>query len=151
MMSRKKMCVGNRNDRLKNVDTQYTCGINMADINTTPNNNSSTKTNTNDEQLIKELVNDVNRLFFLTVLYQGPIHGYGIIDQYKTKFDRVIGEAMVYPFLKMLVRKGYATVMVVQIGTKERKDYTLTASGQSFCKALFARFRDVYAVAIESV
>jgi len=102
-----------------------------------------------DEQFLKEIVCDGNRFFFLKVLYEGPIHGYGIMNRYRATLDRELSQSMIYPFLTLLIEKGYATANTTYTGEKERKVYKLTDSGRLFCRALFARFQEIFAVAMD--
>lgn len=131
-------------EKVKNSPMQYTSGPNMSVTYNNPNDPAT-------DPLTDDLISDFKRLFMLSVLYEGPIHGYGITRRYEAAYHRVIGEVMVYGFLSMLLKNGYVTLDVIYIGTKVRKVYELTESGRTLCKVLFARFREVYSVAIESI
>jgi len=102
------------------------------------------------DPLIGKFVRDFDRLFMLSVLYEGPIHGYGLMDRYRVVYNREIVEGTVYPFLAVLRKKGLVSLSLAHDGVRERKVYELTVLGRVFCEALFLRFQNVYAVALEN-
>lgn len=98
---------------------------------------------------IDDLVSDFSRFYILTILYEGPEHGYGILRKFHGRIGKKISPGLVYPFLQQLEEKRLISVEVEMIGNKEKKLYTLTDEGRRFCNALFRRFAGLVNVAIE--
>jgi DNA-binding PadR family transcriptional regulator len=97
-----------------------------------------------------DLVSDFSRFYILTILSEGPHHGYKIISTFKKRIGKELSPSLVYPFLKQLEKKGLATHKLKPVGNKKKKVFRLTAQGQQLCKQLFTRFSQLVAVAIES-
>ena len=55
---------------------------------------------------IDELISDFSRFYILTILYEGPAHGYSIISQFKKRVKKEISPSIVYPFLQQLKKKA---------------------------------------------
>ena len=53
-----------------------------------------------------EIVSDFSRFYILTILYEGPQHGYSIISKFRKRIGKEISPSLVYPFLGQLERKG---------------------------------------------
>jgi DNA-binding MarR family transcriptional regulator len=85
----------------------------------------------------------------LTILYEGPAHGYNIMSKFKKRVGKKISPSLVYPFLKRLEQKNLVKYTVKSIGEKEKKIFELTNEGREFCKKLFKRFAHLVSVAIE--
>ncbi len=98
---------------------------------------------------IDELISDFSRFYILTILYEGPAHGYSIINQFKKRVKKEISPSLVYPFLQQLEEKGLVTHTKKPVGEKERKIFTLTEEGRELCTGLFKRFAELVAIAIE--
>ena len=104
----------------------------------------------NDEtQNIDEFVSDFSRFYILTILYEGPAHGYSIMNQFKKRVNKEISPSLVYPFLQLLEEKGLVKHAVKPVGEKERKVFELTQQGRELCVGLFKRFAELVAIAIE--
>ena len=98
---------------------------------------------------IDDLISDFSRFYILTILYEGPAHGYSIISQFKKRVKKEISPSLVYPFLQQLEEKGLVTHIKKPIGDKERKIFELTEEGRELCTRLFKRFAQLVAIAIE--
>jgi DNA-binding PadR family transcriptional regulator len=98
---------------------------------------------------IDELISDFSRFYILTILYEGPVHGYSIISQFKRRVKKEISPSLVYPFLQQLEEKGLVTHTEQPVGEKERKIFELTPAGRELCTGLFKRFAELVTIAIE--
>jgi len=98
---------------------------------------------------VDRLVSDFARFYILTILYEGPNHGYAILSKFKKRVGRKISPGIVYPFLQQLEERGYADYTVEMVGEKERKIHRLTDEGTALCNRLFQRFANIVSVAIE--
>ncbi len=101
-----------------------------------------------DRYSIDELLSDFSRFYILTILYEGPAHGYRIISQFKKRIKKEISPSLVYPFLQQLEDKGLVKYTIEPVGEKERKIFELTAEGRGLCTGLFKRFADLVSIAI---
>jgi DNA-binding PadR family transcriptional regulator len=102
-----------------------------------------------NNQNMDELLSDFSRFYILTILYEGPAHGYSIISQFKKRVKKEISPSLVYPFLQKLEEKGLVTHTVESVGEKERKIFELTTAGRELCTGLFKRFAELVSIAIE--
>jgi PadR family transcriptional regulator PadR len=100
-------------------------------------------------QNIDDLISDFSRFYILTILYEGPAHGYSIINQFKKRVKKEVSPSLVYPFLQQLEEKGLVTHTQKPVGEKERKVFELTDEGRDLCTGLFKRFAELVAIAIE--
>ena len=98
---------------------------------------------------IDDLISDFSRFYILTILYEGPAHGYSIISQFKKRVKKEVSPSLVYPFLQQLEEKGLVTHTQKPVGEKERKIFALTEEGRELCTRLFKRFANLVAIAIE--
>jgi len=98
---------------------------------------------------IDELISDFSRFYILTILYEGPAHGYQILRRFKKRVKKEVSPSLVYPFLKQLETKGLVKHTVKPVGEKERKVFELTQEGRELCTGLFKRFADLVSIAIE--
>ena len=98
---------------------------------------------------IDDLISDFSRFYILTILYEGPAHGYSIISQFKKRVKKEVSPSLVYPFLQQLEEKGLVTYTQKPVGKKERKIFELTEEGRELCTGLFKRFATLVAIAIE--
>jgi len=98
---------------------------------------------------VDRLVSDLARFYILTILYEGPNHGYAILSKFRERVGRKISPGIVYPFLQQLEDRGYASHTVEMVGEKERKINSLTDEGKALCNTLFQRFANIVSVAIE--
>ena len=96
-----------------------------------------------------ELVSDFSRFYILTILYEGPVHGYKIISYFKSRVGKEISPSLVYPFLQKLEEKGLVKHIIKPVGKKERKIFELTKEGGLLCVGLFKRFAKLVSITIE--
>lgn len=97
----------------------------------------------------EEFLADFSRFYILTLLYEGPCHGYSIISRFKRRIGKEISPSLVYPFLQQLEQKGLVKHAIKHVGEKEKKVYELTEEGKKLCGRLFKRFAALISVAIE--
>ena len=97
----------------------------------------------------EEFISDFSRFYILTLLYEGPCHGYSIISRFKRRIGKEISPSLVYPFLQQLEQKGLVKHTIKHVGEKEKKVYELTEEGKELCGRLFKRFASLVSVAIE--
>ncbi len=98
---------------------------------------------------IDDLISDFSRFYILTILYEGPAHGYSIINQFKKRVKKEISPSLVYPFLQQLEDKGLVKHSLKPTGDKIKKVFELTEEGRGLCTGLFKRFATLVAIAIE--
>ena len=96
-----------------------------------------------------ELISDFSRFYILTILYEGPVHGYKIISYFKKRVRKEISPSLVYPFLQKLEEKGLVKHTIKPVGKKERKIFELTKEGRNLCVGLFKRFAKLVSITIE--
>jgi DNA-binding PadR family transcriptional regulator len=107
-----------------------------------------TKTET-DPQNIDDLISDFSRFYILTILYEGPAHGYQILSRFKKRVKKEVSPSLVYPFLQQLEEKGLVKHVMKPVGEKEKKVFELTKKGRELTTALFKRFSELVSIAIE--
>ena len=98
---------------------------------------------------IDELVSDFSRFYILTILYEGPVHGYQIISRFKKRVKKKVSPSLVYPFLHQLEKKALVKHTLKRVGEKEKKVFELTKKGRDLSTELFRRFSELVAIAIE--
>jgi len=98
---------------------------------------------------VDELVSDFSRFYILTILYEGPAHGYSVLTRFRRRLRKDITPSIVYPFLQLLEEKGLVKHAVKPVGRKQRKVYELTEEGKELCTRLFKRFASLVSTAIE--
>ncbi len=97
----------------------------------------------------EDLVSDFSRFYILTILYEGPAHGYSILSRFKKRVGKEISPSLVYPFLQQLEERGLVKHTMRPVGEKEKKVFELTAEGKEFCMGLFKRFAGLVSIALE--
>lgn len=102
-----------------------------------------------ENQGMNELISDFSRFYILTILYEGPAHGYQIMSQFKKRVKKEISPSLVYPFLEQLEDKGYVKHTLQPVGDKVKKVFELTDEGRELCTCLFKRFAGLVSIAIE--
>jgi len=100
-------------------------------------------------ETINELLSDFSRFYILTILYEGPAHGYSILNRFKKRIGKEISPSLVYPFLQQLEEKGLVKHKIKPVGEKEKKVFELTKEGKEVCTRLFKRFANLISIAIE--
>jgi DNA-binding PadR family transcriptional regulator len=104
---------------------------------------------TEKSEKINDLISDFSRFYILTILYEGPSHGYSIISRFKKRVYKKVSPSLVYPFLQQLEEKGLVKYTIKPVGEKERKVFELTKEGRELCTGLFKRFANLVSIAIE--
>ncbi len=99
---------------------------------------------------IEGIASDFSRFYILTILYEGPSHGYSILTKFKKRVGKEISPSLVYPFLQHLEQRGFVKHSIKQAGAKKRKVFQLTKEGEELCRRLFKRFSALVSAAIES-
>jgi DNA-binding PadR family transcriptional regulator len=112
----------------------------------TKDRNMETKAETEN---IDELISDFSRFYILTILYEGPAHGYQILSRFKKRVKKEVSPSLVYPFLQQLEEKGLVKHTIKPVGEKEKKVFELTEKGRELCTGLFKRFAELVSIAIE--
>jgi DNA-binding PadR family transcriptional regulator len=95
------------------------------------------------------LISDFSRFYILTILYEGPAHGYQIISRFKKRVKKEVSPSLVYPFLQQLEAKGLVKHTLKPVGEKEKKVFELTKKGRELTTGLFKRFSELVSIAIE--
>jgi len=98
---------------------------------------------------IHDLLSDFSRLFILMILYEGPAHGYSIINSFKKRVGKEVSPSLVYPFLQQLEEKHLVKHTLKPVGDKKKKVFELTKEGRQLCTGLFKRFANLVSIAIE--
>ena len=98
---------------------------------------------------IENLLSDFDRFYILTVLYEGPTHGYAILQKFRERLKKKGSPGVVYPFLQQLEERGMVTCNKEMRGDQEKKVYALSPKGRRFCEQLFKRFSSIVSTAIE--
>lgn len=98
---------------------------------------------------LDEFISDFSRFYILTILYEGPTHGYSILRRFKKRLGKEVSPSLVYPFLQQLEERGLVKHAVKPVGEKEKKVFELTDKGKELCTGLFKRFAGLVRIAIE--
>ena len=98
---------------------------------------------------MEEFISDFSRFYILTILYEGPAHGYQILSRFKKRVKKEVSPSLVYPFLQQLEEKGLVEHVLKPIGEKEKKVFEFTPKGREIAIQLFKRFADLVSIAIE--
>ena len=96
-----------------------------------------------------ELISDFSRFYILTILYEGPAHGYQILNRFRKRVKKEVSPSLVYPFLKQIEKRGLVKHSIQAVGEKKRKIFELTQEGRELCTGLFKRFAELVSIAIE--
>ena len=102
-----------------------------------------------ENESIDALISDFSRFYILTILYEGPAHGYQILSQFKKRVKKEVSPSLVYPFLQQLEGKGLVKHVIKPVGEKEKKVFELTNKGRELATELFKRFAELVSIAIE--
>ncbi len=98
---------------------------------------------------IDEIVSDFSRFYIMTILFEGPQHGYSIISKFRKRIGKEVSPSLVYPFLSQLEKKGLVKHSSKSVGQKKRKVFELTEKGKDLCNTSFKRFSVLVSAAIE--
>ena len=86
-------------------------------------------------------INSVVKLYTLSLLNNGPKHGYEIIKELESSMSRNISASHVYPFLKSLEDSKLIECGAVQ--ERDKKKYRLTKNGEEFVETIFSKLGGV--------
>jgi len=77
------------------------------------------------------------KLYILSVLSKGPLHGYGVLKEIKDKSDGccTITPGTIYPVLRELERDGFIVSSKAMTGGRIRITYELTSRGKQVLDA----------------
>jgi DNA-binding PadR family transcriptional regulator len=98
---------------------------------------------------LEKVISDFSRFYILVILYEGPTHGYSILNRFKKKVGKEVSPNLVYPFLQQLEEKGLVKSTIKLVGKKKKKVFELTEMGREVCTHLFKRFANLISIAIE--
>ena len=98
---------------------------------------------------LRDLLSDFSRFYILMILYEGPAHGYSILNRFKERLGKEVSPSLVYPFLQQLEEKGLVKHSHKPVGEKEKKVFELTKEGKKLSMGLFKRFANLVSIAIE--
>ena len=118
-------------------------------------NKNSTQSSGHEQDLNEDqseedkLLSDFTRFYLLVLLYEKPMHGYGLKQIYEERLKKPISYSLIYTFLTKLQKKGYLVLRVEMIGQKEKKIYTFSDQGKKFAEKMFYRFSGIMDTAIE--
>ena len=101
------------------------------------------------EEEMSEILSDFSQFYIILLLSEGPIHGYGLIKEFKKRTGRTLSAGTIYPFLQKLEKQGLVKRTEKMIGKKPKIIYALTRKGKKFTEQLFKRFAAITASAIE--
>lgn len=104
--------------------------------------------NLDDPEYWKALINNgLSKFYVLKILYEGPLHGYGILKELSalTGGCCIPTVGTIYPVLKTLTKDGYAKVSDDKNtgGNRPRKIYVLTPKGKQTYKIALEVWRSV--------
>ena len=103
----------------------------------------------NGKENMDEFISDFSRFYILTILYEGPAHGYKILSRFKKRVKKEVSPSLVYPFLRQLEEKELVKHVLKPVGEKEKKVFEFTPKGREMATQLFKRFAELVSIAIE--
>ena len=82
------------------------------------------------------------KLYILSVLSKGPLHGYGVLKEIKDKSDGccTITPGTIYPVLRELERDGFIVSSKAMTSGRTRITYELTSRGKQVLEAGLAKW-----------
>ena len=98
---------------------------------------------------LEKVISDFSRFYILVILYEGPAHGYSILNRFKKRVGKEVSPNLVYPFLQQLEEKGLVKSTIKLVGKKKKKVFELTEAGREVCTRLFKRFANLISIVIE--
>ena len=72
---------------------------------------------------IDEFISDFSRFYILTILYEGPAHGYSIINRFKKRVKKEVSPSLVYPFLQTTGRERLSNTHTKASWRKRKKNF----------------------------
>jgi DNA-binding PadR family transcriptional regulator len=92
---------------------------------------------------------DIVRSSIIMLLYEKPLHGYGLILSLRERLGKDISPSLIYPFLSQMEKRGLVSATNKPVGRKPRKIYTLTDEGKLLALRVFKRLSSLISIAIE--
>ncbi len=92
-------------------------------------------------------ITNMVKFYTLLILSDKDRHGYELIKEIENKLGKKPSPGQIYPFLKLLKKRGL--IVVETRGKREKKVYALTHSGRTFVSNLLLRFGDLIDMAVE--
>lgn len=91
-------------------------------------------------------------LLLLSVLEDGPAHGYGLVEALRERSEGAfdLAEGTVYPSLYRLERRGFVASRWEAVGGRRRRVYRLTNGGRDAFERQRSEWR-MFARAVEAV
>lgn len=91
-------------------------------------------------------------LLLLSMLEQGPAHGYGLVEMLRERSDGAfdLAEGTVYPALYRLERRGLVTSGWQTVDGRRRRVYRMTRGGQTALERQRTEWR-AFSSAVEAV
>ena len=104
---------------------------------------------TENQEEMNDILSDFSQFYILLLLNEGPIHGYGLMKNFKHRTGKSLSGGTLYPFLQKLESRGLLSQSDMSVGKRPKTVYALTELGNEFTKNLFQRFAAMTASAIE--
>ena len=92
-------------------------------------------------------ITNIVKFYTLLLLAEKEKHGYEIIKEISAKTGKRVSPGQIYPFLKLLEKRGY--IEPGKIMEREKKKYKLTKNGKDFVDRMLIRFGDLIKLAVE--
>ncbi len=92
-------------------------------------------------------ITNLVKFYTLLLLAEKEKHGYEIIKEISNRTGKRVSPGQIYPFLKMLEKKGY--IKSGEPTEREKKQYKLTKDGKTFVQKMLGRFGDLVRLAVE--
>ncbi|MBI4163382.1 MAG: PadR family transcriptional regulator [Candidatus Aenigmarchaeota archaeon] len=92
-------------------------------------------------------ITNMVKFYTLLLLAERDKHGYEIIKEISSRTGKTVSPGQIYPFLKLLEKRGY-----IKSGEPTKRDktqYRLTKDGKAFVQTMLARFGDLVRLAVE--
>ena len=84
----------------------------------------------------------------MMILYNGPSHGYAVMEALRDRLGREVSPAIVYPFLSGLLKAGYVSSRREKVGGRVKVVYSLTPNGRRFSEKVFSRLSTIVSTAV---
>lgn len=84
-------------------------------------------------------------LFYILLAVRKPVHGYGIIQEVEEMTGgRVsLGPGTLYGAINTLLERGWIVLYSVELGSRKKKEYVITAAGREAFAVEMARLREL--------
>ncbi len=92
-------------------------------------------------------ITNLVKFYTLLLLAEKDKHGYEIIKEISDRTEKKVSPGQIYPFLKLLEKRGY--IKSGERKEREKKQYKLTKEGKAFVQTMLVRFGDLVRLAVE--